>query len=52
MVPRKILWLWVLLDNDNSYALFGFVGATILPSLATRLIVVANIQVIALFDFV
>ena len=51
MVPRKILWLWVL-DNDNNYALFGFAGAKILPSLATRLIVVTNIQVITLFNFV
>jgi len=52
MVSRKILWLLVLLDGDNNYILFGFAVATILLSLATRLKVVANIQVIDLLNFV
>ena len=30
---------------------FGFIVATILPSVATELAVVANIQIIALLDF-
>ena len=51
MILRKILWLWVIFYGDNSYALFGF-AATILLSLVTWLAIVANIQVIALLDFV
>jgi len=43
MVPRKILWLLVLLDGDDNYILFGFAVTTILLSLVTWLTVVANI---------
>ena len=50
MVATKILWLLVLLDGDNSYILFCF--EAILLSLVTRFTIVANIQVIALLDFV
>ena len=50
MVPRKILWLSVLLDGDDSYILFGFAITTILLSSVTWLIIVANIQVITLLD--
>ena len=50
MVARKILWLLVFLDGDNSYIPFGF--EAILLFLMTRLTVVANIQVITLLDFV
>ena len=52
MVPRKILWLSVLLDGDDSYILFGFVVTKILFSLVTRPTIIANIQVITLLDFV
>ena len=52
MILRKILWLWVIFYGDNSYALFGFAIATILLSLVTWLAIIANIQVIALLDFV
>ena len=52
MVPRKILWLWILLDGDDSYSFFGFAIVTILFFEATRLVVVANIQVIVLLDSV
>jgi len=52
MVPRKILWLLVLLDGDDNYILFGFAFTTILLSLVTRLTIIANIQVITLLDFV
>ena len=41
MVPRKILWLLVLLDGDDNYILFGFAVTTILLSLVTRLTIVA-----------
>ena len=52
MVQRKILWLLVLLDGDDSYIRFGFAVTKILFSLVTRLTIIANIQVITLLDFV
>ena len=52
MVLRKILWLWVIFDSDDSYTLFSFTVATFLLSLVTWLAIVENIQVIALLDFV
>ena len=52
MVPRKILWLSVLFDGDDSYIIFGIEVTTILLFLVTWLIIVANIQIIALLDFV
>ena len=52
MVLRKILWLSILFDGDGSYILFDFEVTTILLSLVTWLTIVANIQVIALLDFV
>ena len=50
MVQRKILWLLVVLDGDNSY-IFGFAVTKILFSLMNRLTIIANIQVIILLDF-
>ena len=52
MVPRKILWLSILIDGDNSYILFDFAITTILLSLVTWLTIVVNIQIITLLDFV
>ena len=52
MVSKKLLWLSVLLNSDNNYILFGFAVATILLSLVTQLTIIANIQVIALSNFV
>ena len=37
MVPRNLLWLLDLLDDDDSYILFSFVVTTILLSLVTQL---------------
>ena len=48
MVPRKILWLSVLFNSDNSYILFGFAVTKILLSLVTQLIIVVNIQILIL----
>ena len=52
MVPRKILWLLVLFNSDNSYILFGFAITKILLSLVTRFIIVVNIQIIPLLNFI
>ena len=52
MVLRKILWLSIFLDGDDSFILLDFEVTTILLSLVTRLTIVANIQLIVLLDFV
>ena len=40
------------MDDNDSYTLFGFAMTRIFLSLAIRLAVVANIQLIALLNFV
>ena len=52
MIPRKILWLSIIFDGNDGYILFAFEVTTILFSQVTWLTIVANIQVIALLDFV
>ena len=54
MVLKKILllWLWVLFDGDDSYTLLGFTIATILLFLLSWFVIVANIQITALIDFI
>ena len=42
------MWLWVIIDSNNSYAIFSFVVATILLSLVILLIIVANILSLSL----
>ena len=52
MVLRKVLWLWVFFDGNDSYIFLGFAIVIILLLLVTWLTILANIQIITLLNFV